>query len=123
MAGGVGVRLDRLVHRTTTFSGLAAEGVDHAQEQVAAEVLEVAPVAEPGAGGRDVVGGALALSLEEDGQLEEVLAVPCGEGLEELEALTVGVDDDFDTGAVLGRGQEALVASLEPALGQRLSVR
>ena len=56
-----------------------AEGVDDAEEQVARDVLEVAPEAQPRPGGGDVVGGALARRLHEDGQLDVVLDVLLGE--------------------------------------------
>ena len=45
------------------------ERVARAREQVVAELVEVAAVAQPRAGRRDVVGGRLALRLHEDGQV------------------------------------------------------
>jgi hypothetical protein len=50
-----------------------------------------------------VVGGGLALGLDEDGQVGGVLAVPGIEGLEELETVGGGGDGDVDGRAVLGR--------------------
>lgn len=44
-------------------------------------------VLQPGPGGGDVVGGALALHLDEDGHLGEVLAVPLVEGRQQLQAV------------------------------------
>lgn len=47
---------------------------------------------EPGSGGGDVVRGALALDLDEDGEVRQVLAVPLVEGREELEPVRGGGD-------------------------------
>lgn len=47
-------------------------------------------VLEPRAGGGDVVGGALALHLDEDGHVRQVLAVPLVERLQQLEAVGRG---------------------------------
>ena len=85
------------------------------------DVLEVAAVLEPGAGRRDVVGGALALRLEQDRQLDVVLAVPGLEGLEELEPVAVRVDHDLDARSVGGGGLERLLARVEARVGERLA--
>lgn len=86
-------------------AGVAAEGVDAAAEEVAGDVVEVSAVAEPGAGGGDVVGGGFAFGFEQEREVGEVVAVPRVEGGEALEAVAVGVDDDVDVGAVVGRGR------------------
>ena len=70
------------------------------------DVLEVAAVLEPRAGRRDVVGGALALGLHQHGQVEEVLAVPGGEGLEQLQP-------------VAGRGRPSTVDAATRRPGER----
>lgn len=44
-------------------------------------------VLEPGSGGGDVVSGALALDLDEDGEVGQVLAVPLVEGRQQLQAV------------------------------------
>ena len=62
--------------KSTPSPAASIERVDDAEEQVAADVLEVAAVLEPLAGGRDVVGRALALGLHQDRQVEVVVAVP-----------------------------------------------
>ena len=54
------------------------EGVDRAEEQVAGDVLQVAPVGEPRARGRDVVGGALARRLHQHGQARRGRGRPRG---------------------------------------------
>src|SRR5439155_20038469 len=76
MAGGVGIGLDVAVHRAPARAGLAREGIDGAEEQVAGDVLQMTAVAQPLAGGRDVVGGALALRLHQHGELDVVVSVP-----------------------------------------------
>lgn len=52
---------------------------------------------------RDVVGGGLALSLDQDGKVKGVLLVPCIERLKELETVGGGGDCDVDGGALSGR--------------------
>ena len=74
--GDLGERAGLAVERVLPRAGLARVGVDGAEEEVAGDVLEVAAVLEPRAGRRDVVGGALALRLQQDRQLDVVLAVP-----------------------------------------------
>lgn len=51
---------------------------------------------------RDVVGGGLALSLDQDGKVEGVLLVPCVERLKELETVGGGGDSNVDGGALSG---------------------
>jgi hypothetical protein len=52
---------------------------------------------------RDVVGGGLALSLDQDGKVEGVLLVPCVERLKELETVGGGGDSNVN-GTALSRG-------------------
>src|SRR2546423_3490553 len=106
-----------------TSAGVAGEAVDDAEEEVAGDVLEVASVTQPRASGRDVVGGALARRLEQHGKLEEVVPVPRGEGLEQLQAFAARIDLHLDAAAVLWRRQEALITGLEPPAGQGLALR
>ena len=87
-----GKRLGRAVELVLALAGHAGEGVDRTEEEVARDVLEVAAVLQPRSGHRDVVGGALALGLHQDRQVEVVLAVPRGERLEQLEAVRGGGD-------------------------------
>jgi hypothetical protein len=94
------------------------EGADRPQVEVAGDVLQVAPVLEPRAGHRDVVGRELALGLDPDREVLEVPSVPGRERLEELEAVRGGGDRHLDAGAVLGRGDEAALAGVEPGRGQ-----
>ena len=63
------------------------ERVVHADEEVAGDVGEVAAVLQPRAGRRDVVGGALAHRLHQHLHAGEVVAVPRGERLEQLEPI------------------------------------
>src|SRR5262245_23700608 len=82
------------------LAGLAGEGVHRAEEHVVADLVEVATEAEPRPGRRDVVRRRLALRLDEDREVLEVLPVPPRERLEELEPLAVGPDDDLHPAAV-----------------------
>ena len=97
------------------------EGVDRAEEEVAGDVLEVAAVLEPRAGRRDVVGGALALGLEQDRQLDVVLAVPRLEGVEQLEAVALGWTTTSTPEPSAGGGLEGLLAGVEAGVGEGLA--
>ena len=96
--GDVGERL-RLRRRAgpCPSPAVAGERVDHAEEQVAGDVLEVAAVLEPRAGRRDVVGGALALGLQQHRQVDVVVAVPRRRTARAAASRSlVGLDDDVD---------------------------
>jgi hypothetical protein len=79
-------------------------------------VLQVSTVLEPWSTGRDVVGRALALCLDEDGSINDVLAVPSGEWRKELETVRSGADGD-------GNGRSVLGGSLESVLSWVVSTR
>jgi hypothetical protein len=81
----------------------------------------VTTVLEPRSTSRDVVGGALALGLDKDGGVDNVLAVPGREGLEELKSVRVGVHGDLDRGRVLGRGLEGVLSRVVALGGAPLS--
>ena len=63
----------------------------------------------------------LPLALSEHGQLDEVVAVPRRERLEQLQPVAVGSTTTSTRRAVGGRGEEALLARLEPADGKLLA--
>src|SRR4051812_48723220 len=121
MAGGGGGGVGAAVDGGAGRGGPSRGGGGGADEEVAGDVLEVAAEAQPLAGGRDVVGGALALGLHQHGQLDVVLAVPRRERLEQLQALAVRVDDDLHARSVFRRSDETLGAGLEATCGQRLA--
>ena len=74
---------------------------------------------QPGAGGGDVVSGALALDLDQDLGVVELLAVPGVEWLKELEAVGLGVNDNSVAGTV-SWWVSVVVLALEPALKSEL---
>ena len=74
---------------------------------------------EPWAGGGDVVSGALALDLDQDLGVVELLAVPGVEGLKELEAVGLWVNDN-GVGRAVGWWVSVVVLALEPALKNRI---
>jgi hypothetical protein len=84
--------------------GLTVLGVDGTDQHVVGDVVKVTAVLEPGTGHGDVVGGGLAVGLEQDGEVERILAVPGVEGVKELETVGSGRDLDVDGGAVRRRG-------------------
>ena len=91
----------------------AVECVHGADEHVVRNVFEMTAVVEPRTGHGDVVGGALALGLDEDRGTSDVLAVPSGERGEGLEALAFGVDGNGNLGTVFGRSLVAGVLDFE----------
>ena len=70
---------------TDNLVGLAIGSVDGTNQTVVQDVLKVTMVLEPRTTSRDVVGGALALGLDEDRAVSGVLAIPGLEGHELLE--------------------------------------
>ena len=78
--------------------GFAVESVHGADEHVVRNVFEVTAIVEPRTGHRNVVGGALALGLDEERGTGDVLAVPSRERGESLEALAFGVDGNGNLG-------------------------
>ena len=116
VTGDLGVRLGRAVEHVLALADLAGEGVDRPQEQVARDVLQVSPVLQPGPGHGDVVGGALALGLDQDRQVHDVLAVPRGERLEQLQPVRGGGDLHLHRAAILGGCHEGVLARGESQL-------
>lgn len=88
---------------TTSFASSPVADVVHlvvlrvetSDEEVVGDVVEVTSELEPWTSSGDVVSGTLALDLDEDLSVLEVLSVPSVEGGEELESLGVLIDDDF----------------------------
>lgn len=70
--------------------------VDGTNEAVLGNVFKVASVLEPWSTSGDVIGGALALYLDQDRAALRVFAVPSRERCEFLKALRLGVDEDID---------------------------
>jgi hypothetical protein len=68
-----------------------------------------------------VIGGGLALSLDEDGQVGGVLAIPGIEGLEELETIGGRRDGDGDRRAVLRRVLVGILAWVVAVGGETLT--
>eukprot|EP00053_Salpingoeca_punica_P020385 m.211399 g.211399 ORF g.211399 m.211399 type:complete len:843 (+) comp18318_c0_seq1:197-2725(+) len=99
--------------------GLAVGLVDGADQHVVADVVQVAAELEPRAGHADVVGRALALGLDEDLHVLQILAVPAGEGREQLQARALRVDLDRHRGRV-GRRRLVRVHAAVKALGGQL---
>ena len=89
--------------------------VQTGDEEVVGDVVQVTTELQPGTGGRDMIGCALALNLDQDLGTVDILAIPGLEGLEELEAVGGGVDVD-GFGAAVGWWVGVVVLAFEPAL-------
>ena len=114
--GDLRERTGLAVERVLPGAGLAGVGVDRAQVEVAGDVLQVASVLEPGTGGRDVVGCALALRLEQD--REPLVVVPVPARTPRAAAARSGVDHDLHLGTVGGWRLEGVLARVEPGIGE-----
>ena len=102
---------------------LTVERVDRTHEQIVGDVFEVAAKLEPRPGHRDVVGGTLALHLDEQRHVEEVVPVPRGEGREPLQAVGTLGDDHLHI-APVGRGRHEETLPLQvghDALGRGMA--
>ncbi len=95
------------------LAGLAGEGVGRAHEHVVAELVEVAAIAQPRAGRRDVVGRGLALGLEQHGHVEKVVSVPRGPWLQALQPLALGIDLERDVADIVGRSDVSGLSARE----------
>lgn len=110
VTGGGGHSVVLAVGEVADLVGLAVVRVDGTDQHVVGDVVKVTAVLEPGTGHGDVVGGGLALGLDQDGKIAGVLAIPGVERLKELETVRGGRDLDVDRGAVGGRGLICVLA-------------
>jgi hypothetical protein len=84
--------------------------VDGTNQHVVGDVVKVTTVLQPGTGHGDVVGGGLALGLDEDGHVLGVLAIPRLERSKDLETVGGRGDIDTDAGTVLGGSLVSVLA-------------
>lgn len=85
------------------FVHLVVLVVGGTNEHVIRNVVQMTTVFQPGAGGRDVIGGALSLDLDQNGQILQILTVPFVEGLQQLQTLRFGIDNNLDIITALKR--------------------
>jgi len=90
--------------------GISAVGVDGTNQTVLRNVLEVTSVLEPWSTGRDVVGRAFTLGLDQDWGLDDVLAVPSLEWLEQLQSVGRWADGDLNRGTIGRWGLESVLS-------------
>lgn len=94
---------------------LTVLGVDGTDEHVVRNVVKVTTVLQPWASHGDVVGGGLALALDQDREVLLVLAIPSGETTKDLETLASGRDSDIKRLTVRRRGLVGLVTRVVAA--------
>ena len=95
-AGGLRGGLVVLVHHVPDALALAVEGVRRALEEVIGNPVDVAAVRKPLAPGGDVVRRALALRLNQQREIDVILAVPGRERGEEADTLGVRSHHNWD---------------------------
>jgi hypothetical protein len=88
------------VERVLDLVGLAVLSVNGTDQHVVGDVVQMSTVLQPGTGHGDVIGGGLALSLDKNGEVGGVLAVPGVKRLEELQTVGGGGDGNGDGRAV-----------------------
>lgn len=101
--------------------GLAVLGVDSTNQHVVGDVVKVATVLEPWAGHGDVVGGGLALALDQNWDVSSILAVPLLESGKELQTVTAGGDSNVDTAAVSRGGLVGVTARVVALVGKTVT--
>lgn len=92
--------------------GLTVLGVDGTNQHVVGDVVKVTTVLQPRASHGDVVGGGLALALDQDRDASGILAIPLLETSKDLETVTGGSDSDVDALAVGGRSLVGVTAGV-----------
>lgn len=97
---------------------LAVGGIGGTNKHVVGDVVQMATVLQPRASHRDVIGGRLALSLDENRDVGGILTVPRFKWLKNLESVRGGRHGDLNGGAVLWWGLIS-VASWVIALGRK----
>jgi len=65
---------------------------------------------------------ALALNLDQNGEILRSLSIPRSERLQQLETVALGVDDNLDGGTIFRRGLEGILSGVE-AGGRELIAR
>lgn len=101
--------------------GLTVGSVDGTNQHVVGDVVEMTTVLEPRTGHGNVIGGGLALGLDEDRHVSGILAVPSVEGREELETVGGGGDLDSDVGTVLRGCLVGVLAGVVASLGETVA--
>lgn len=101
--------------------GLTVGLVDGTNQHVVGDVVKMATVLEPGTSHGDVIGGGLAVALDEDRNVVGILTVPGLEGGEDLETIGGGGDVDVDAGTVLGGSLVSIVTGVVATLGKTLA--
>lgn len=112
---------------------LSVHLVNRADEAVLGDVLQVPTVLQPWSASRNVIGGALALDLDQNGHVLRILLVPWLEGLQELQTIALRIDGNVDGHTIFWRGLEGVLAWVVTGRGElesrglgeleRLSVR
>ncbi|MNL02163.1 hypothetical protein D3C87_1226620 [compost metagenome] len=97
------------------LAALAGPSVDGPHEEVVGDLVEVAAVAQPGAGRRNMVGGRLALGLDENRHPGELRLDHGLEGVEDLEAFGAFGNLHRHGVGIVGRGDVTrLLADVAP---------
>lgn len=123
VTGNTGNSAELTVGEVLNLVGLAVGGVDGTNQHVVGDVVQVTTVLQPGTGHGDVVSGGLALSLDQDGKVGGVLAVPSVERLEDLETVRGRGNGNVDLGAVLRRSLVGVHARVVAVGGKTVTGR
>ena len=102
--------------------GLTVLGVDGTDQHVVGDVVKVTTVLQPRTGHGDVICCGFALTLDKDGEVGGILAIPGLESGQELETVALGRDSDADRLTVRGRSLVGVTAGVV-ALGRKTLTR
>lgn len=75
-------------------------------EHVVRDVVQVTAIFQPWTGRRNVIGGTFSLHFNQNGKIRQIFAVPFVERFQQLQSLTLQVDINFDTGAILRKSEK-----------------
>lgn len=91
---------------------LTIGGVGGTNQHVVRDVVKMSTVFQPRAGHRNVIRGSLSLALDEDGNIREILAIPCGERLKKLKSVASRRNGNADGVAFCRRGLVGILSGV-----------
>jgi hypothetical protein len=121
VTGDIGDSAVLAVLQVLDLVGLAVLRVDGTNKHVVGDVVQMSTVLQPRTGHGNVIGGGLTLSLDEDGQIRGILAVPGIEWLQKLQTVGGRGDGNVDGRAVLRRVLVSILSWVIAVAGKTLT--
>lgn len=92
--------------------GFTVLSVDSTNKHVVGDVVKMSTVLQPWASHGDVIGGGLALALDENRNIKSILSIPGSKSCQKLETVASGGDGNVDASTLLGRSLVCVTASI-----------